>query len=152
MYVVWADHLQCARQVSCCNCRTVIPFHGYRKYCPVWQRPRVARFLQQRTCPPPLPPEGRAVWDLWWTEHHWGFPPNRVLRIFSFHLFYQCFLFIYLWSLQWVLRTLCAYLINGTFFLKNLFNIECILIFSNTIVWNISHSKRNSSTQHREST
>jgi len=57
-----------------------------------------------------------AIWDLWWTKRHLGSPPNRLLRVFSFHLFYQCFLFINLWSLQWVLRTLCAYVINGRFF------------------------------------
>jgi hypothetical protein len=49
-------------------------------------------------------------------KSHLSFLPNRLLRVFYFHLFYQCFLFIYLWSLQWVLRTLCAYLINGTLF------------------------------------
>ena len=35
------------------------------------------------------------------------------------------------------------YLINGTIFGKRLLNIKCVLIFSTTFVWNISHSKKN---------
>ena len=35
------------------------------------------------------------------------------------------------------------YLINGTIFGKKVLNIKCVLIFSTTFIWNISHSKQN---------
>jgi hypothetical protein len=36
------------------------------------------------------------------------------------------------------------YLINGTIFCKMLLNIKCVLSFSTTFAWNVSHSKKNS--------
>ena len=36
------------------------------------------------------------------------------------------------------------YPINITIFEKKILNIKCVLIFSTTFVWNISHSKKNS--------
>ena len=35
------------------------------------------------------------------------------------------------------------YLINGAIFENVLLNIKCVLIFSTTFVWNVSHSKKN---------
>jgi hypothetical protein len=38
---------------------------------------------------------------------------------------------------------------NSTIFPKKLLNIKCVLIFSTTFVWNISHSKCISATYHK---
>jgi hypothetical protein len=44
------------------------------------------------------------------------------------------------------------YFINGTIFgKKKVLNIKCVLIFSTTLVWNISHSKENSERSYRKS-
>ena len=45
----------------------------------------------------------------------------------------------------WLHQMLRHYLINGTIFGKNVPEYKmCILIFSTTFIWNISHSKQNS--------
>ena len=44
----------------------------------------------------------------------------------------------------WLYHIFPHYLINGTnFWKKKLLNINCVLIFYPTFVWNISHSKTN---------
>jgi hypothetical protein len=48
----------------------------------------------------------------------------------------------HLWPL-WLHNIFRHYLINGTIFGIVLLNIKCVLIFSTTFIWNISHSKKN---------
>jgi hypothetical protein len=44
----------------------------------------------------------------------------------------------------WLCHTFPHYLINGTTIGKKLSKIKCVLVFSKTVVWNNSHSKKNS--------
>jgi len=48
----------------------------------------------------------------------------------------------------WLFHIFPHYLINGTIFGTKLLNIKCVLIFSTTFVWKISHSKKNLARYH----
>ena len=49
----------------------------------------------------------------------------------------------------WLCHSFLHYLINGMIFGTKLLNIKCVLIFSTTFVWKISHSKKNSARYHK---
>jgi hypothetical protein len=56
-------------------------------------------------------------------------------------------LYCHLWPV-WLCHIFPHYLINDSFW-KKLLNIKCVLIFSTTFVWNISHSKNNAARYHK---
>jgi len=51
--------------------------------------------------------------------------------------------YCHLWPV-WLYYIFPHYLINGTISRKKLLNIKYVLIFSTTVVWNISHSRKHS--------